>query len=296
MPCPGIGPVHHLDVGRRHGHQLVEPGELLDGRWRDDVVDLAVKDPDAAVGKIGRIVDFSAGILARRRRTRVACARLGGELPAAVLEIVGREVRADRERGDDTPRNQRDLERIGRRDAVRIVGARIRTAGHQPGALHQPRIRDVELMGKERPGRNARHRDCARVELAQGCEWRARRFLCGARGAEHRAGKQRGDRNGSPKMINRAIMRLIGLNEGERPLSPGAATFSCRATRFSRPGLLQFWAQQYGRTADAPIRQPCFSFLWIAPIPPSHGSDERNQFCFFGMNSRRCRRMPTRTM
>lgn len=47
---------------------------------------------------------------------------------------------------------------------------------------------------------------------------------------------------------------------------------------------------------DPRVSQPCFSFLWIAPIPPSHGSDERNQFCFFGTNSRRCRRMPTRTM
>ena len=42
--------------------------------------------------------------------------------------------------------------------------------------------------------------------------------------------------------------------------------------------------------------QACFSFLCTAASPVTHGSAERNQFCRFGTNSLRWRRMPTRTV
>ena len=42
-------------------------------------------------------------------------------------------------------------------------------------------------------------------------------------------------------------------------------------------------------------RHPPFSFFAIPGSVVIHGSAERNQFCFFGTNSLRWRRMPTRT-
>ena len=95
---------------------------------------------------------------------------LGNEARAMTLA----EVRADRERSYDAPRNERDVPWVGRHDAVQIVGARIETSGHQPGALHQTRIGDVELMGEKGPGRDSRHRHSARSELLEFCERRAR--------------------------------------------------------------------------------------------------------------------------
>src|SRR5207248_7344314 len=133
---------------------LVERPDRLDGELRYVAVAVAVEDPGAAGGEVYGIIDPPLCMRPQGRLARLVGIRLGGEVPASLLEVATREVGAHRQSGDDAARDQTEDQRISERrvDGVNLLGAGIRASGNEARAFHQPGIGDVELMREERAG------------------------------------------------------------------------------------------------------------------------------------------------
>src|SRR6476620_1571931 len=171
--------VLQFDVRRGHTHQLIKGPELLQRRFGNAGVAVAVKQPHPAVDEIVWVVDHPLCVCTNGCRSQNARRRSAWECPARLLEVAAAKMRADSERGDNPARNKRENEGISerRRDVVHLGGAAERPTSNDPGPLYQTGEGNMELVGEERSRRYARYRYASRIELGKGSERLDRNIL-----------------------------------------------------------------------------------------------------------------------
>src|SRR3954470_4343202 len=190
--------VLQFDVRRGHTHQLIKGPELLQRRFGNAGVAVAVKQPHPTVDEIVRVVDHPLCVCTNGLPLQAGGHGRVWECPARLLEVAAAKMGADSERGDNPARNKRENEGISerRRDVVNLSGAAERPPSNDPGPLHQTGEGNMELVGEERSRRYARYRYAGLIELGKGSERLDRNILVVSDTRAGRADKHRPDSSG----------------------------------------------------------------------------------------------------